>query len=212
MESRSNLNLDPLDPNKSWTIWKNTFLNITDKHAPLKRRRVSGKRIPWLTKNLIAKKRHNTYLKQKAVTSKLDTDWSAYKLAKNNYNRLIGDTVRQHYQDKLQSNSGNLKKTWKTINKLINKSRRDGITVPELRNDNGEVIDCAEVPNAFNQYFTDLGEQLSVDIPKTNTNPASYFASFECPSNPLFRFREISESDTLYKIASKFKCLESVRY
>jgi hypothetical protein len=45
-----------MDPNKSWKIWKNAFLDIINKHAPLKKRRVSGKRVPWLTKDLIVKK------------------------------------------------------------------------------------------------------------------------------------------------------------
>ena len=33
-----NLNLDHLDPNNSWSIWKDTFLNIVNKHASLKKR------------------------------------------------------------------------------------------------------------------------------------------------------------------------------
>ena len=68
-----------------------------------------------LTSKLINNKRQKEYLKQKATLSKSEDDWSAYKSLKNSYNRLIKSTIRQH-QDKLQSNSGDRKKTWKTIN------------------------------------------------------------------------------------------------
>ena len=76
------------------------------------------------------------------------------QIGKKHYNRLIKDTVRQHYQDELQSNSGNLKKTWKTINELINKSRKDS-KIQELKNEEGEIINPTDIPNTFNQYFTD---------------------------------------------------------
>ncbi len=52
LESLSSLNLDHLDPNISWLTWKNKFLHNVNKHAPLKKRRVSKKRVPWLTREL----------------------------------------------------------------------------------------------------------------------------------------------------------------
>ena len=101
---------------------------------------MSNKRVPWLTRDFIVKKQQKAYLKQKATISKSEADWSVYKSAKKSYNRLIKDTVRQYYQDKLQSNSGNLKKTWKTINELMNKFKK-GSKIHELRTDNNETID-----------------------------------------------------------------------
>ena len=38
-----NLDLDKQDVNTSWLNWKNTFFRIWDKHAPIKKRKVSGK-------------------------------------------------------------------------------------------------------------------------------------------------------------------------
>ena len=36
LQSLSNLNLDHIDPNILWEIWKNKFLHSVNKHAPLK--------------------------------------------------------------------------------------------------------------------------------------------------------------------------------
>ena len=147
--------------------------------------------MPWLTCELINNKRQKEYLKQKAKLSKSEDDWSAYKSLKKSYNRLIKSTIRQHYQDKLQSNSGDLKKTWKTINELIHKSNKHS-RIP-LIDSNKEVIDPTNVPNQFNKYFTELGGKLSNDIPPSTSTPDRCFASFECPRNTLSYFKEVSE-------------------
>ncbi len=76
LESLSSLNLDHLDPNNSWLTWKNKFLHIVNKHAPLKKRRVSKKRVPWLICELKYYKRQKAYLKRKATLSNLDDDWA----------------------------------------------------------------------------------------------------------------------------------------
>ena len=121
LASLSTLNLIHSDPNKSWISWKNKFLETVNMHAPLKRRKVSNKQIPWLTNDLFLKRREKIYLKLKAELSKSMTDWSVYRNARNRYNKLVKDTIRSYYQTKLHNTQGDLKKTWKTINELINK-------------------------------------------------------------------------------------------
>ena len=44
------------DPNDMWEIWKELFLEVFDKHAPLQQKKVRSSKIPWITskiKNLI---------------------------------------------------------------------------------------------------------------------------------------------------------------
>ena len=40
------------DPNSAWLVWKDLFLSVSDKHAPLRRKRVQDKQAPWLTAEL----------------------------------------------------------------------------------------------------------------------------------------------------------------
>ena len=79
-------------------------------HMHLKKRRVSKKRVPWLTCELKYYKRQKAYLKRTATLSNFDGDWAAYKSLKNHYNRLIKSTMRQHYQEKIHNNSGDIRK------------------------------------------------------------------------------------------------------
>jgi hypothetical protein len=163
LTSLSNLNLIHSDHNKSWTIWKNKFQKeIVNIHAPLKRRKVSSKQIPWLTNYLILKKREKTYLKRKAVLSKSMTDWSDYRHARNRYNKLVKDTIRSHFQNKLHNNQGDLKKTWKTTNELINKSRKENTVIEVILEilDSFEITDPINITNAFNKHFVEMGVRV----------------------------------------------------
>ena len=70
----SNFGLDnQCNPNISWQIWKNNFFQIWDKHAPVKRRKVGAKGLPWLTSDLTYKKRQVNFL-SKIPRSSISSD------------------------------------------------------------------------------------------------------------------------------------------
>ena len=62
------------DPNKAWGIWKQIFEYIADSHAPLKKRRVRGNSVQWITPEL----KHDMFgrdrLEKVASGSQSDTD------------------------------------------------------------------------------------------------------------------------------------------
>ena len=60
-------------------MWENHFLEILDKHAPIKRTKVKVNNQQWMTsclKDVIAL---CDKLKRKAIITKLETDWANYK-------------------------------------------------------------------------------------------------------------------------------------
>lgn len=81
------------DPNEMWTYWKSKFIEIVDKHAPLKRKRIRNKKSPWLNieikKSMIARDR----LKSIAIKSNESEDWQNYKKAKNKINNDINSQI-----------------------------------------------------------------------------------------------------------------------
>ena len=189
----SDFDLDQYDPNISWQIWKNKFFRIWNNHAPVKRRKVGTKRLPWLTTDLIHNKRHINFLHRKARTTNTIDAWSVYRKAKNQYNRQIKDTKCSYYRGKLHSNSGNLKQTWKTLNELMNRKSTNN-KIPEMKDENGEVIDETLIPN---KYFVELGGNLANKIPRSNILPDSFLSDVHHPVNGLPSFQEISENDVL---------------
>ena len=192
----SNFGLDhQCNPNISWQIWKNNF-QIWDKHAPVKRRKVGAKGLPWLTSDLIYKKRQVNFFNRKAKTINTTEAWTTYKKVKNHYNRQIKSTKRLYYQDKLHNNSGNLKKTWNTLNELMNRKPTNN-KISEMKGENGEIIDETQIPDAFNKYFVELGEKLASKIPRSSISPDSFLTDVYYPDTGLFNFQEIPENHVL---------------
>ena len=77
------------DPNKLWGIWKQIFEYIADSHAPLKKKRVRGSSVPWITPELKHDMFERDRLQNVASKSRSDTDWTNYKQRKNKVNHTI---------------------------------------------------------------------------------------------------------------------------
>ena len=105
------------DPNKAWEIWKEIFLEIENKHAPLRQRRVKSEYCRWMTNEIKKQSYHRDYLKKKAVSLNSPYYFQAYKQCKNQLNKCIKETKRLYYNSKL-ANSTNSKDSWQT--KAIN--------------------------------------------------------------------------------------------
>ena len=67
------------NPNQMWLVWKDRFTEIIDRHAPIITRKIGKKRTPWITKEILLKKRQKNPLKKKACKSKSESDWQVFK-------------------------------------------------------------------------------------------------------------------------------------
>ena len=155
----------------------------------MKRRKVGAKGLPWLTSDLIYKKRQVNFLNRKAKTINTTEAWTTYKKVKNHYNRQIKNTKHLYYQDKLNNNSGNLKPT--------NNRKPTNNKISEMKGENGEIIDEMQIPDAFNKYFVELGEKLASKIPRSSISPHSFLTDLYYPDTGLFNFQEIPENHVL---------------
>ena len=74
LESVSWENIADSNPNRRWEKWKAVFLNIVDKHAPLKQSRLRNRRSPWLTRDIVGLMRKRDLLKCKAMNTNESND------------------------------------------------------------------------------------------------------------------------------------------
>ena len=63
----------------------------------------------------------------------------------------------------------------------------DVTSVKKVNLDGNEITNAAEISDAFNSYFTSIGEKLANKIPSSNVNPVSYIQS----THTVFSFEEI---------------------
>ena len=71
------------NPGTMWEIWKDLFLLVLDKHAPLQSKKIKSKRSPWISSDIRHLMTARDNLKRKAIITKLETDWENYKKARN---------------------------------------------------------------------------------------------------------------------------------
>ena len=76
------------NPDMAWNIFEGLFVPICDKHVPFKNMKIPNKPPPWFDDDYLSLRRDLDFLKSRAQTSKLATDWDAYRAARNKSNNL----------------------------------------------------------------------------------------------------------------------------
>ncbi len=182
------------DANAAWHIWKETFLEVADHHAPLKRRKVKSEYKSWMTSEIRSLSHHRDYLKKKAIRHNSPRYHELYKDCRNNLNRLIKDTKSNYFKHKLE-NSKNSKEGWKVINELLNKKSKSTI-INELKNEHTTVTGDKNIADEFNKFFSTIGPKLCENLPNNNIDPLSYIA----PGSNIFSFKDFTYADVKYEI------------
>ena len=85
------------EPNSMVEIWKELFLEVLNKHAPLQHKRIRSSKVPCITNKIKGLINTKDKLKRKAIITKLETDWLNYKRTRNQ----ISIALRNAKQDLL---------------------------------------------------------------------------------------------------------------
>ena len=184
------------DPTVLVQLWTKVFVGTLDKHAPLMKRKGKNIYSPWVTQDLIHKRRTRDTLKAKAVKMKSEILMEAYRNLRNQVNRENDKLKRQYFAKKISDNEKDIKGTWNTINKLVDRrSKTTEIPYLEVK---GEIIsESKQKVEALNDYFATIGRDLN-SMFQEDTGSEQTPPEGDIPSNPThFRFRKISENAVL---------------
>ncbi len=66
------------------------------------------------------------------------------------------------------------KKTWKLINELSSRKVHEFANVKSIKQDDAEITHSYDIANAFNTYFTTIGDSLASEFPNSVIDPISY--------------------------------------
>ena len=92
---------------------------------------------------------------------------SAYRQLRNKATKMNREGKTAYFSGKLQASQGNLKETWASINKLVNKrSKTTNITALEV--DGQTIDDPVGMANSMNEFFSNIGVKLSKDTSDTD--------------------------------------------
>ena len=149
-----------------WEIWKDLFLQMLGRHAPLQSKKIKSKSSPWITSQIKHLTITRDNLKRKAVITKLDIDWERYKKARNETNTKLRQAKRDYFSQNVSANKQNPKAAWKTINTLLGKQYQPS-KVNELNVNDMKLTKPNDIAEGFNTFFSNIGPSLAEKIGTT---------------------------------------------
>ena len=166
---------------ESYDCFIKTFTNIFNSCIPLKplsRKKYKNKH--WVTKSIKISIQHKNRLYKKYITRPTPQNKAAYTIYKNKLTNTLRHAQKQYYSNLLTSQQTNHKSIWSVYKQLISNSKgtKKNTIISRLIHNQQEIKGNAEIANAFNDFFANIGKV------NTNQNPEqpTPFTQF-CPSN-----------------------------
>ena len=83
-------------------------------------------------------------LRRKAIKSGHITDWDEYRSMRNKVTNAIKTTKAKYYQDKLLSQKGNLRSTWRTINEITSHKMKNTF-ISEIEENGSKITENEDI-------------------------------------------------------------------
>ena len=202
------------NPNINYEKLNEILINCKEKHLPTKRvkfNKYKHKAAPWISYGIIEsiKTKDDMYTTLCSLNPRAD-NYDRVEAEYKSYCSKLQSAIRKakskYYKDLFQKCIGEVKKTWKHINTLLGRKRKNS-DFPTHFIDNGRIVkDDKEIAEAFNNFFTNIGPILAKDIKPTTSQTYKSFLTEKIQSN--FDFNTV-DTEQVKKIISKLKSKSS---
>ena len=202
------------DPNESYNLL-NTIINkalIT--HLPMKNVKFNKhkhKKSNWITAGIIQSIRQRDKLYSEFKS--LNVSHQQYALKRDNlknFNRILKQSIRSakrsYYLACFNKFRDNIKKTWETINCIINRDKNRCEFPASFIIDDIEVTDTKQIADEFNKFYVNIGPSLASKI--TTFQNKSFADYLDDTVNALFSFSPIDKGKVM-KIINDLKAKTS---
>ena len=172
------------DVNDILDAWSSMFMEIVNRHLPLKKHRVRYTQQPkWLTSDIIEAIR--TRDRYKSLN-----DEAQYKIWRNRVVNLIKKSKKTQYRAIIDENNNNPGSIWKLF-KEISINKKSNATISSLKVDGKEIDDNFEIVNEFNKFFISVASNLKEPIETSSFDILKTFCDSKVPEGNLFTIPEI---------------------
>ncbi len=158
------------DVDRMWDIWKTLFMDVLDRHAPLREKRVKNKpNVPWLTSEIKLQIRKQDNLKRLAIKFSSDDYWDPYKISRNKTTDVLHKAKANYYKRQFVNVKDDPKKAWKTVNKILNREKKSS-DINCINYETHQISNPNELAECFNNYFTNIGPEIAHSIDSSDVN------------------------------------------
>ena len=153
----------------------NIFNLSYEKSFPLKTKTITQKEktYPWITESHLTDMRERDKLCKLSKKKKIAK--SVYNDFRNNLKNILRSAKKEYFKHLFELYKNNIKKTWGVINGFI----RSKVTSQKVfvTDENGNRYPENEIPNKFINYYTNIADELTAKIPRTDRNATSYLGN-----------------------------------
>ena len=170
--SKINKNING-DPNHTFDVIQSEIRNAKELHLPSKRVRFNKykhKSKNWITSGILKSIhfRDKLYSKFKSCRPS-DQSLPVHKSRYNNFNKILKKAIKEaksnYYDAEFSKYSDNVKKSWQTINQILNRDKKSNQFPSQIKINNTHISDKQKIADHFNGYFACIGENLADNIP-----------------------------------------------
>jgi len=200
---------DTMCPNQAYNEFMNLYSDAFNTSFPIvdiKTKNKHMKREPWFTSGLLESSKTKAKLFSKKLSKPSEYNINKYKEFNILYKRIQRRTKATYYENILQENKHNIKKTWNILKRLIGKTNDKSGLPNTFQVNNTPINDRQETSEAFNNFFSKIGLQTSQNVPKVNKNFKSFMPN---PVSKSIFLDPVLPSD-IVNITNKLKSKSSV--
>ena len=160
----------------------------------------------WFDGELLKLKEKRDRLYKKYITKgKTQSLKTKFKEIKKRYEKLIYSKKKKYYQNLLIKQKSNMKNTWRTLNSLLGKAKRNQTQGIEI---NGSISHSAtDIANAFNDFFINVPKKLHDELPKRNQSSYKKYLGPRFANSIFLKSTSLSEvNKLLYEMKPKHSC------
>jgi Reverse transcriptase (RNA-dependent DNA polymerase) len=161
----------------------------------------------WITKGLKISSKQKDKLYRKWILTKNNCDEINYKAYKRTFERLLRKAETLYYSAQFDDKINSIKQIWTNLNRVcsVKKNKKSNIDISKLNVSGKEIIDPAEISDAFNDFFCDIGPSLVKSLPSV---PSCYTDYMGLPVAESIFVEDVTISE-LYTVIQSLKANKS---
>ena len=130
---------------------------------------------------------------KKYISAKSVYYHSKFKTYRNKIHHLLKVSKNNYYNNYFHVSKSDSKRVWKGIRQLVNLKSRSGSTPTKLPVEDVELNDSKSMADAFNNFFANIGNNLTKNIPCVNKSSIRHLTA---PPQDRRQFLSISQNNS----------------
>jgi len=172
-------------PNEAYDKFHDLYIQCFNQSFPLRKLKVGEKAIkrsPWMTLGLMTSSRNKSKLYTKKLKKPTETNINAYKTYLKILNKLKRRAKITYFKTSIDENKHNTKQLWKILKQAIGKENNKSNFPRSFLVDNKTESDEDAIANGFNNFFANIGYNISHNVPTSSKSFDKYLPQHHAKS------------------------------